>query len=271
MFAKSVSPLLLLVLAGFSDAYAVRAREPKDATIGKRIDSLAPLIKRADIELRDGGTIVGTFEDKLTTFGLATCPGIAAIGVATNNARTSKVLSHILCGNYPNWLNLFHQEMNTAQLQFPSIILSVSNPALQSDPDLREAQKLVNRDTFTAVAQHVSPNELWRIVFYERESLFGGEPDGAGELQIAAGLPPQVFVERKIPINPVEPPTVEATCSWPFRYLAANATPQEIDNAHNLANLICQQAVAGGKECPAGTTVFCDDQLREEGLCACTG
>ncbi|KAM7203325.1 hypothetical protein V8F33_002316 [Rhypophila sp. PSN 637] len=270
MFAKSVSALLLLALAGFSDAYAVRAREPQDITIEKRTDSLAPLVKRADIDLRDGGTIVGTFDDKLTTYGLATCPGIAAFGVATNNARTSKILSHILCGNYPNWLNLFHQAMNNAQLQFPSIILSVGNPALQTDPDLREAQKLVNRDTFAAVTQHIDPNELWRIVFYERESLFGGEPDGAGELQIAAGTP-QVFVERKIAINPVEPPTVEATCSWPFRYLAENATPQEIQNAHNLANQICQQAVAGGKECPAGTTVFCDDQLREEGLCACIG
>ncbi|KAM7222967.1 hypothetical protein V8F06_001523 [Rhypophila decipiens] len=226
--------------------------------------ALSPIqaLKRENKELRGGGTITGTFNDQLTTYGLSTCPGIAAIGVAGDpSTNTMKILTHVFCdSNVENYLSEFKSIFRSSTLISPSIALSVVNPA--KIPAGREAQTIINMLSFRAAADVLPPNEKWRILHYERQTLEGGEDEGAGELQISNGNP-AIIAEGKIPMNPNPPPPFR--CSWPFRYLLPTASDEEVAAGLAEANQICVDAPY---ECFGGQVKGCNVGV-PEGECSC--
>ncbi|KAM7197533.1 hypothetical protein V8F33_005499 [Rhypophila sp. PSN 637] len=224
--------------------------------------SPAHVLKRENKELRGGGTITGTFDDQLTTYGLSTCPGIAAIGVAGNpSTNIMKIVTHVFCdSNVENYLSEFKSTFHAASLISPSIALSVVNPA--KFPEGKEAQTIINMLSFRAAADVLPPNEKWRILHYERQTLEGGEDEGGGELQISNGNP-AIIADGHIHMNPNPP--LPFRCSWPFRYLLDTASDEEAAAGLAEANQICVDAPY---ECPGGQGKGCNVGVFE-GECSC--
>ncbi|KAM7190221.1 hypothetical protein V8F20_009843 [Naviculisporaceae sp. PSN 640] len=251
--------LLLGIIAGICDAHAI----PLNA--GTQLPSLT---KRDDKVLDTGGTITGTDSDSLMTFGLSTCPGMAAIGVASTTGGVNKVLTHVLCGpDYLQYLTEFTNTMNAAGMGWPVVAVSVVNPNLFSDQGLADAQRDVNRNTLdTAQVQFGigDTNEWWRVLVHERQSLEGGEDQGFGELAVSQ-QDLVIWYDRVNAFSPKEPPTLDIHCAWPYTYLRSDASDEDRDAAVTRINAIC----ASGGGCPEGQISLCDVFSRPEGSCYC--
>ncbi|KAM7183993.1 hypothetical protein V8F20_012392 [Naviculisporaceae sp. PSN 640] len=218
------------------------------------------LAKREDKVVGGGGTITGGIHDSLNTYGLATCPGMAAVGVAACSGCIAKVLTHVLCGlEWERYLSEFVAAYQEADLGFSSIALAVANPDITAAPD---AQRIINMGCFRAAANLYPVNERWRILHLERQTLEGE----GGTLKVTVGN--AIIAEGTVTMNP-EPPR-PAACSWPYRYLSRGATDGEITRAVQEAHQICSDYFDGnGIPCRAPLVPGCDFQAKYEGECKC--
>lgn len=133
--------------------------------------------------------------------------------------------------------------VNGANFQASILAVSVTNPDLIEAGDLRDAQKVLNRESLLA-ATRVAVGGLYTVQVVERQSLEGSEPLGTmliredGDIQAEGNS-----------VSFPTPPTLDVNCFWPTRYTPAGAPADERQSMVDLGDQICISA--GG--CTEGT------------------
>ncbi|KAI1342004.1 hypothetical protein F5Y15DRAFT_330054 [Xylariaceae sp. FL0016] len=142
----------------------------------KEDDDVAALAKRTSYKT-ERGVIIGTEDDSLRTYGLATCIGMAAVG--EEKIEVDKVLTHVPCDDVANKVAEFANEVREelkADDDF-RIVVSVADPALQQGDGMQAAQRAMNQvaiDAATSLLNDLGEGKSERMRVVTRPSLTTG-------------------------------------------------------------------------------------------------